>query len=125
MAVVPFISATHLPEPEASRPPSATGQQGSHQDIAPQVALRLGQQTGSNALVQTFDGLEFALRLVESRPHYRLGEGAQEAGVGPGVSRHITAAPELDEKGYRDLQRLGAIDRNASRTGESSPSRGA
>src|SRR5262245_37537267 len=31
-----------FPEPAVSLPHSATGQQGGHQDVAPQVALRLG-----------------------------------------------------------------------------------
>src|SRR5262249_9526935 len=46
---------------------SATGQQGGHLEIAPQITLRLGHQTGSNLLIQKFDGRRFPLRLAESR----------------------------------------------------------
>jgi hypothetical protein len=77
----PIISATNFSEPEASLPQSATGQQCSHLDKALRVTLRLGEQTGSNALVQTFNGRDFPLRLVECRPYHRLGDGTQEAGV--------------------------------------------
>jgi hypothetical protein len=41
---------------------SATGQQGRHHEIAPQVALRLGQQSGSNALVG--NGKAVAVRII-------------------------------------------------------------
>src|SRR6516164_7088564 len=93
---------------------SATGQQGSHQDVAPRVALRFGQQTISNALVQTFDGPDIAFRLLEGGPYHRLGDGTQEAGVGAGVSRHVAAAPKRDDKGYGDFHRLGAVHRKGT-----------
>src|SRR5260370_33703393 len=107
----PFWKTDLLPVPRARGvlPYSATGQLGSHQDIAPRVALRLGQQTGADALVQTFDGLEFALRLVESRPHYRLGDGAQGARAYRGGNRHIAAPLGIAAEGDGALQRLGPL----------------
>src|SRR5262249_57933757 len=49
-----------------------TGQQDGHLDVAPQVALGLGEQAGLNALVQTVNGRGFPFRLVEGRPDHRL-----------------------------------------------------
>ena len=95
---------------------SATGQQGSHQNVAPRVALWLGEQTSSNALVQTFNGPDFPLRLVEGRAYHRLGDRTQESGVSSGVSCDIAATAELFEKGDRTLNRLGTIDCKITRS---------
>jgi hypothetical protein len=55
-------------------------------NVAPRVSLRVGEQTGADALAQTFNGPDMPLRLVEGRPHHRLGEGPQEAGAGYDLS---------------------------------------
>jgi hypothetical protein len=95
---------------EASAPSSATCQQSGHQNIAPQVTLWVGLQTGTNALIKTINGRDFSRRPIERHPDYRFGGGPCKSGIGRGKSCHIAATPELDDKGGWNLQRLGALD---------------
>jgi hypothetical protein len=77
----------------------ATGQQDGHQDVAPQVALRIGQETGLKALVQTVNRRGSPLRLLEGRPDHRFGDCPEKAGVGRSVGCHVAAAPGAAVRG--------------------------
>src|SRR5262249_40521473 len=100
-----------------AQPHSATGQQDGYQNIAEQIALRLGLQSGLYALVQILHGCGLVFRLSESRFKHRLGDGPDEAGIRLGVPRHVAAPPELEEKRNRNFYRLGAIDRKRAANG--------